>query len=618
MIDGISGTFLLPLAKELGSDILLKATIVLIISGMLALAFRRSSAAARYAIWNAAFVIMILLPVFSAILPSWDFEQLRRFWAGPESSRAVVLSDAHTASQAFPQSGSGMSTGQVIFMNEPEAQSSAIFSQADTIVSVLFIIWLCGTVILLLRLAFHVSRVNRITLRTLNGDNEKIWSIAAPLIESLRIRRPVSVITSDEVSIPFAWGVFHPVVIFPASAREWPLDRIRSVLLHELAHVARWDYLFHLIVEITRALYWPNPMVWLSASRSATERERACDDFALRFGTSSGTYASHLLHIARLQVEQCVPVGAVTMAGEPGLVGRIRYVMNKKLDRSPLRSSKLLLTAIMALLVILPLGTFEAFGVKWRIPKTGELIDELRSNPDPLLRRRAAWWLGEHEQLRSVKFLIDALNDESAEVRLVSAWALGEIKDEDSIEPLIETLEEDDDPLVREMAALALGEIENPSAVDPLVEAFEQDEDMRLAVLWALGEIENRGSRKAGRAREDAFDKIDHRSWNNDEVWTGELGDDFPDTRNVRTILTQLWSNQAETRRDAALNLGYLGILHHYESTRETEQVVDALLATLRDPVPEVRAAAVWSLDEINPSRSARIRKIYQTWKRKR
>ena len=71
------------------------------------------------------------------------------------------------------------------------------------------------------------------------------------------------------------------------------------------------------------------------------------------------------------------------------------------------------------------------------------------------------------------------------------------------------------------MAAIALGEIEDPEAIDPLVEVFEREEGIRAAVIWALGEIANRGSRKARRARNAAFDEWGRAPWRNDPEKTG-------------------------------------------------------------------------------------------------
>jgi HEAT repeat protein len=272
---------------------------------------------------------------------------------------------------------------------------------------------------------------------------------------------------------------------------------------------------------------------------------------------------------------------------------------------------------VVVLLVVgmISLGTFAVVAGMWAVPTLKHLASIMKDSEDPSARCRAAWWLGEHEDRGGVGQCVDGLEDESASVRLVSAWALGEIKDEDAIEPLIDALENDEDVLVREMAALALGEIEDAAAVAVLVRTFEREEDLREAIIWALGEIENRGSRRAGEARVAAFEEMGKRPWRNEQVWAGHLGKRRPKSEHLREILDDLKSRDAEDRRDAALDLGYLGVNKDYDSKDETMDAVDALIVALRDPVPEVRAAACWSLDEINPSRWRGHKKSRGNWR---
>ncbi|MGD2216995.1 MAG: HEAT repeat domain-containing protein [Gemmatimonadales bacterium] len=213
---------------------------------------------------------------------------------------------------------------------------------------------------------------------------------------------------------------------------------------------------------------------------------------------------------------------------------------------------------------------------------------------DPLVRRYAAWALGELEDTRGVRPLIEALEDRNADVRLVAAWSLGEIKEDMAIPPLIESLE-DDDPLVREMAVLALGEIEHPAAVEPLVEAYRSEVGLREPVIWALGEI---GGREAEGERAAIFADWGRGSWANDEVWTGRLGSTEASALegDLNGLLVALADEDPWMRRSAAECLGCLG----------DERAVERLLDVLRDPDPSVRAMAVWALDEINPSRHPR------------
>ena len=331
------------------------------------------------------------------------------------------------------------------------------------------------------------------------------------------------------------------------------------------------------------------------------ERERACDDAALRGGAPSDRYATHLIEIARVQVESA-PLSATTMAGEPGIFERIRYVMNETLDRSPIRLARLVLVVAVAFTLTLPLATMKVLRAEdWSIPSTGELVSDLREHGDPHVRRRAAWWLGEHEDSAAVPAVIAALRDENEDVRLTAAWALGEIKDHKAIRPLIRTLEKDEDYFAREMAALALGEIGEPEAVVPLMGAFERDERMQRAIIWALGEIAGDEARVA---RFIAFGKMGEEPWENKEVWISNENTDFDEADfEVGALLAEIGSVDPDSRYKGVALLGVLGIVDGFD---DIDPVVDALLNALRDPVPAVRAAAIWSLDETNPSRSIR------------
>jgi HEAT repeat protein len=339
------------------------------------------------------------------------------------------------------------------------------------------------------------------------------------------------------------------------------------------------------------------------------ERERACDDVALKLGTPSPVYASHLLEIARSQVERLSAVNALAMARRSSLAERTQSIMDRKQRRGLLGSESVALAVALALLCALPLATLDVFGrqqlerepaqdptTQQRVPDTRELIDQLSNDSDPQVRRMAAWWLGEHEAGRAVQPLHQSLHDPSPEVRQAAAWALGEIKDRSSIEPLIALLD-DQDRLVREMAVLSLGEIEHESAIAALSDVADREAELRGAVIWALGEI----GRDARQAREDVFKAMGQHAHPNQEVWAGDtkLDDLSWLDREVADLVKALHSGDPATRREAALAIGVLG---RHDRLRTLEPVAP-LLDLLRDPVAEVRAVAIWSLDEINPSR---------------
>jgi beta-lactamase regulating signal transducer with metallopeptidase domain len=564
---------------EIASDVLVKGSVVLAVAAMVTWFLRNKSAAIRHLVWSFAFAVLLALPLLSAVLPSWRIGTVTMSVA-PEATTvapghlpAVVPSSLHGA---LAELGGGV---------EMSPQPATGLS---TLAAVAVAIWFAGIVLVLARLGVDAIRVWLITRRAERRTWPVLSATAAKVAQQLGIRRSVQVLLSDEVSMPASVGVWRPKVIVPVDAVNWPEERTRTVLVHELAHVARWDYFVHFGVEAVRAAYWLNPLVWVAARRLEMERERACDDEILRHGIGSVTYATTLLELARAQA---VPTAALAMARESGLAERVRSVMRRDVDRSPPTLGWLSILAFAALVVALPVAAFEVLQVDETRQSVDQLIERLRDD-DPAVRRRAAWALGEREDRRGVSPLIALLDDPSVDVRVLAAWALGEIKDPRAIPPLIDALDEDGEVVVREMAALALGEIEDPSAVHALATAFGETEGLRGSVVWALGEIEGR---EAAAARASAFTEWRRVPWENDEVWVGDLTPEgtVPFSLDVGELTRRLRDADPTARRLAAWNLGVVG----------DDEAVEPLLDTVRDPDPGVRAMVVWALDEINPSR---------------
>ena len=621
MMDTVTIEMMTRAAAEIGFAILLKATLLVTSAGGVALLLRRSSAAARHLVWSIVFVILVILPLVSFTVPSWQFGSMEEIWLDAKGKTGASRKASMDSGTVREGSSSFSTSGKT-----PESSGSKPLGipPMGRIALMLLGLWGIGVLLNLLKLAIHLSRVRSLTHRARPLDLSDISPVAAPLMTRIRLLRTVRFLVSEGISIPFAWGILRPKILLPPEIGAWKEEQKQSVLLHEMAHIARWDYPLHLLTQIACAFYWPNPLVWLAARWSTMERERACDDHALQQGVRRQDYARHLLQVARFHMRRARPIYAVTMAKENGLKQRIRCVMNGKLDHTPLSTEKIVIITLTLMILMLPLVTLDVFGVRQFIPETGNLILDLKEHRVPMIRQRAAWWLGEHEDRDAVIPLTEALRDESAAVRQAAAWALGEIKDEKAIVPLIWALE-DSDPFVREMAVLSLGEIEDPSAIDPLVEISKKESDMRMAVVWALGEIENRGSRKAGGVRRDIFNEWGQVPWDNDQVWAGTLMEGpfvtwrydryevderaINYTENVLALLRRFQSEDTDARLKATFNCGLLGIHDKLESMRDVERVVDGLLEILRDPEPEVRAMAVWALDEINPSRSQHFRR---------
>jgi beta-lactamase regulating signal transducer with metallopeptidase domain len=330
--------------------VVLKVTVVLAVAPLVTRALSRGSAAARHQIWVVALAASLLMPVLAAISPQWTIAVLPAPPAAVEPVSTPAETKISTADPVFdpiPVVTPSLNT-------EPrrQAASATPLSTATTI-------WLAGVLLVLTRLAFGTARVWWIARRATPAP---IWTpLGHQLAQSLGIDRHVTFLAGDEDAMPMAWGLMRAHVLLPDEAEDWPIDRQRVVLLHELAHVKRRDSVTQMLAHLACAVYWFNPLVWLAAQRLRAERERACDDLVLAAGTRGSDYADHLLDIARSLRSGAWPTwSAVTMAHRSQLEGRLMAILDPALPRrSPTRRA-MVACATVAVVTIVSLAGVRA------------------------------------------------------------------------------------------------------------------------------------------------------------------------------------------------------------------------------------------------------------------
>ena len=126
----------------------------------------------------------------------------------------------------------------------------------------------------------YVRRLRRVDTHPVPKDWE---ARIAELAHNLRISRSVRLLESGLISAPMVIGYLKPIVLVPLGVlAQLPPDQLEAVLLHELAHIRRGDYLVNLIQGLVEALLFFNPAVWWLSSLIREERENCCDDVAIR------------------------------------------------------------------------------------------------------------------------------------------------------------------------------------------------------------------------------------------------------------------------------------------------------------------------------------------------
>lgn len=353
-------------------DLAVKSAAAMLLAWVAAALLVRDSAAWRHLVWCLGVVSLLLLPLLSLALPAWRVTWLPRVpqWAAEQTPLAATDHVTPTqTNQVRP-----VASAQTPVIVEPvETYSSAPSptGASDSLpgaqVTVgsplpwLGIGWLVGTLFSLIPLLVGLFQLVGLYRRSRVIDDRRWLVLLADLRRQLAVRRSVELRQCAASLPPLTWGALKPVLLLPAEACEWPQDRCRLVLLHELAHVRRWDWLTQLVAHATCALYWFNPLVWLAARQMRIERERACDDLVLACGTKASEYAQELVALAaglsRTRVSTLV---AVPMARRSGLEDRLHGLLDNRRSRAALTLATVCLGAAVSAAAIGPLAMLRA------------------------------------------------------------------------------------------------------------------------------------------------------------------------------------------------------------------------------------------------------------------
>ena len=152
----------------------------------------------------------------------------------------------------------------------------------------------------------------------------------AQLLDKLQIKRSVSFLESAIVKIPVVVGVLKPVILVPVGMlAQLSPGQVESILIHELAHIRRRDYLFNLVQHLVDTVFFFNPaLIWVS-SLIRGERENCCDDIAIRETRSRRQFVEALVSFH--EYTRSVQGYALSFAArENQVVQRVKRIVNRK------------------------------------------------------------------------------------------------------------------------------------------------------------------------------------------------------------------------------------------------------------------------------------------------
>ena len=321
-----------------------QAMVIALITGVLLLILRKKSAQVRYVVANIALLAVLTSAISTfayyykseknaqtTALKGLNFNRLESTGTMPTIAQHDILT---VNIMPDPQNESKDLTVIVAQPTEDKATVGiAVFKDYfNKNIPLILTIWVLGMALFLLKILGSISYIYIIRNRH-NFPVDNYWLEKLEFLKGkLKIKKGIDLVESALVRSPVVVGHLKPVILFPIGVinRLSPQD-VEAILAHELAHIARHDYIFNILQTLAEALFYYHPAVWWLSAQVRNERESACDEIAIQLTGDSIHYAKTLVTVQEMAF---FPLSnALAFAGQPKksqFLLRIQRILNQK------------------------------------------------------------------------------------------------------------------------------------------------------------------------------------------------------------------------------------------------------------------------------------------------
>ncbi len=324
-------------------------TLVLLLGAVLRFALRRAHPTIRYTASLAIFAVLALLPIGisgwialqSPNQASQKHERLENSVNPATMEQSAKQSNTADKQALLPDGVASLAAESKHVQHELRGEVSA--SLLTGAVEYLPWVWIVGTPLTFLLLASGLIGAERLRKASRPLDAGPLVDACETLRAALHVGRRVGVAVCERVATPLLVGIVRPLILLPPAALVgWSQAELEMVLLHELAHVQRWDNLVNLCQRVVESLLFFHPAVWIASRWVRRDREDCCDAVVVAYTAAPQAYAELLLALASTKPHGGLAASAA-MAQHP-LAGRIRRILN--LEDEPMSVSRNSLVAV--------------------------------------------------------------------------------------------------------------------------------------------------------------------------------------------------------------------------------------------------------------------------------
>ena len=313
-----------------------------ITTGIIMVLTKKSRPALRYKILSIQLLLFVIVPVVTFI---WE-------WDNVPANQGQNIVNTNTALLAT--SGSALSSQHVMKYQLLETISGFLSRYASLIVLVWFIILLAKSVKIISSLAY----TQHLRKHKIHNPSAYWKDKIALLCRQLQITKTVQLLESEIIKVPAVFGHLRPVIFFPLGIlANLPPQQIEAVLLHELAHIRRNDYLFNLVQNIIETLFFFNPaLLWMS-SVIREERENCCDDIAIAQTNDKRQFIESLIRFRELYIYNNSKYVTAFPGNKNSFLNRItRIAMNKNKSLNPAENVFLAISLVIISALVMAFG----------------------------------------------------------------------------------------------------------------------------------------------------------------------------------------------------------------------------------------------------------------------
>jgi uncharacterized protein (TIGR03435 family) len=248
--------------------------------------------------------------------------------------------------------------------------------QSEQFLSWVVTVWLAGAMALWVRLAGGWLFAARMRSTQIRRAPPEWMEVFGKLGAQIGLSHPVRLLVSALVDVPTVVGWLRPMVLVPVGALAgMPTEHLEALLLHELAHIRRRDYLVNIMQSIAESLLFYHPAVWWVSRHIRAERELCCDDLAVSVTGDAFTYARALAQLESYRPANLQPAMA---ANGGSLRNRIARLLGK--PRPVVRTN--LGPGVIAVAALLVIAAYGLFGQSGDTPRFA--VASIKRNPSKI------------------------------------------------------------------------------------------------------------------------------------------------------------------------------------------------------------------------------------------